>query len=106
MLGGSQFAGPGDDLVGELLACLLEGVVVGDVLTQGGGFINGNATGVIAAVFPNLEFEVGAKCDGAVTVGRRSLQVLFGKGASLHVGDAGKLFNEGFTAWNDRWCFH
>lgn len=106
MLGGSQLAGPGDDLVGELLAGLLEDVVVGDVLTQGGGFISGNATGVIASVFPNLEFEVGTKCDGAMAVGRRSLQILFGKGTSLHVGDAAKLFNEGFTGWNDRWYFH
>ena len=100
MLGGPQLPGPGDDLVGELLAGLLEDVVVGDVLTQGGDFINRNAAGVIVAVFPNLEFEVGAKCDGAVAVGRRSFEVLLGKGAPLHVGDAGKLFDKGFTGWN------
>ena len=90
MLGGSQFASPGDDLFGELLACFLECVVVGDVPAQGGDFTNRNAVGVIAAVFPNLEFEVWAKCDGAVAVGRRSLEILLGKGAPLHVGDAGK----------------
>ena len=91
--------------LGELIGELPEEVIVGDVLAQGGGFGGGHAPGVVAAVLPDLEFEIGAEAHGLLAAGRGPLEVLRGESASLHFGEVGELLKDGFTGGGG-WRIH
>ena len=51
----------------------------------------------VAPVFPTLVLEVGAKADGAASLGGWAFAVFLGQGASFHCGKFGKLVEKGLT---------
>jgi hypothetical protein len=71
-------------------------MVVADVFAQRGRLAGVNTPGDVAAILPDLEFEIRAEAN-LPAVGGGSGEVLLREGSPLHEGDGADLFEEGFT---------
>lgn len=103
--GGPQGDGVLDVELGELLAELFKAMEVVDVLAQKQSLVGGHAAGLVAAVLPDLEFEIGSELDGAA-VGGWSLDILLGERASAHLCDGAEFFKDGLTGGGCGWRIH
>ena len=104
-LGGSQGDGVLDVELGELLAELFKAMEVVDVLAQKRSLVGGHAAGLVAAVLPDLELEIGSELDGAA-VGGWSLDISLGERASAHLCDGAEFFKDGLTGGGWGWRIH
>lgn len=69
--------------------------MVGEILPEGRNFRGGDVPGMVVAVFPSLEFVIGADADRAGSVRGAPGVIHFAELAPFHGGDGGDLLKEG-----------